>query len=89
MAVIEVKDLVKEFRKDFWQKKKEVLKGVTFSVEEGSIYGFLGPNGAGKTTTLKILMGLLFPKSGIAKILGSDIKEVDFKRQVAGESLFL
>jgi ABC-2 type transport system ATP-binding protein len=39
-------------------------------VEDGEIFGFLGPNGAGKTTTLKLLMGLVFPTAGSARILG-------------------
>ena len=80
--IIEVKDLIKDFKGDFWKKAKRVLDGVTFSVEEGVIYGFLGPNGAGKTTTIKTLMGIIFPTSGSAKILGNDVYKVDFKKDV-------
>ncbi len=49
------------------------LRGLTFSVPEGEIYGLLGPNGAGKTTTLKILVGLLTPDRGKALIMGYDV----------------
>jgi len=52
---------------------REVLKGVTFDVEPGDIFGYLGPNGAGKTTTIRILLGLLKVDSGELNILGQDI----------------
>ncbi len=52
---------------------REVLKGVTFDVETGDIFGYLGPNGAGKTTTIRILLGLLRADSGKLDVLGSDI----------------
>ncbi|RLG46453.1 MAG: ABC transporter ATP-binding protein, partial [Thermoproteota archaeon] len=48
----------------------QALRGLTFRVSQGEIYGLLGPNGAGKTTTLKILVGLLRPDSGTARIMG-------------------
>ena len=51
---------------------KEVIQNCTFSVEQGSIYGFLGRNGAGKTTMLKLLLGLLKPSAGTASVLGLD-----------------
>lgn len=53
---------------------REVLKGVTFDVETGDIFGYLGPNGAGKTTTIRILLGLLQADSGVLNILGQDIR---------------
>jgi ABC-2 type transport system ATP-binding protein len=52
---------------------REILKGVTFDVETGDIFGYLGPNGAGKTTTIRILLGLLRADSGQLNILGQDI----------------
>lgn len=51
---------------------KEVIRNCTFSVKQGSIYGFLGRNGAGKTTVLKLLLGLLKPSAGTASVLGLD-----------------
>lgn len=58
--------------------KREILKGVTFDVEEGDIFGFLGPNGAGKTTTIRTMMGLYKPDGGSVEIMGQDVhsKEV-------------
>jgi ABC-2 type transport system ATP-binding protein len=48
----------------------EAVKGVSFEVRRGEIFGFLGPNGAGKTTTLKTLLGLIFPTRGEARLFG-------------------
>ena len=53
---------------------REVLKGVSFDVYPGDMFGYLGPNGAGKTTTIRILLGLLQADSGELNILGQDIK---------------
>ena len=52
------------------------------AVDEGEIFGYLGPNGAGKTTTLKLLMGLMFPTSGSARILGREINDPVMKAQI-------
>jgi ABC-2 type transport system ATP-binding protein len=52
------------------RRKRVALKDLSLAVEQGEIFGLLGPNGAGKTTTLKILMGIIFPTRGSAKILG-------------------
>jgi ABC-2 type transport system ATP-binding protein len=49
------------------------VDGVTFSIRRGEIFGFLGPNGAGKTTTIRMLLGLLRPTSGTARVLGFDV----------------
>jgi len=53
--------------------RKEVIKGISFDIEEGRIVGFVGPNGAGKTTTIKMITGLIKPDSGQVKIFGYDI----------------
>jgi ABC-2 type transport system ATP-binding protein len=66
-SVIECDGLVHAF------DSKAVLRGVTFQVPKGSIYGFIGPNGAGKTTTLRILATLLEPTAGTARIAGHDV----------------
>jgi ABC-2 type transport system ATP-binding protein len=73
---------VKDFRPGFGLRRKRVLHGVTFEVQEGEIFGFVGPNGAGKTTTLKILMGLIRPTEGSASILGCDVAESGFRDQI-------
>jgi ABC-2 type transport system ATP-binding protein len=70
---IEVRDLRKTYRTPFRRKKVEALRGVTFDVERGHIFGFVGPNGAGKTTTIRTLMGLIKPSGGSAKLLGQAI----------------
>jgi ABC-2 type transport system ATP-binding protein len=70
---IDVHDLRKTYRTPFTRKKVEALRGVTFSVERGHIFGFVGPNGAGKTTTIRALMGLVRPTAGSARLLGHEL----------------
>ena len=71
MAVIETFALEKRYKVGFWRKREKLaLRPLTLSVEAGEVFGYLGPNGAGKTTTLKLLMGLIFPSGGSARILG-------------------
>jgi len=85
MPAIEVKDLIKIYRvyrkypgwkgtlRYLLRREFEDIRavdGISFEVSEGELIGFLGPNGAGKTTTLKILAGLLYPTSGLVKVLG-------------------
>ncbi|MFZ7132522.1 MAG: ABC transporter ATP-binding protein [Eubacteriales bacterium] len=53
--------------------KREIIKGISLSVDSGEIFGFLGPNGAGKTTTIKMMVGLIRPDKGSIQIAGSDI----------------
>ena len=72
-AVIEVNDLRKRFRTPLRRNEVEILRGLSFSVEQGEVYGFLGPNGAGKTTTIRILMGLVAASGGSAKLLGEPV----------------
>jgi ABC-2 type transport system ATP-binding protein len=68
---LDVRDIAKSFRTGHLRPVyRPALKGLTFSVARGEIFGYLGPNGAGKTTTLKILLGLLFPDGGSATLLG-------------------
>src|SRR3954447_19649144 len=74
MNVIEISGLRKSYSVGFFKKTEKVaLRGLSLEVREGEVFGYLGPNGAGKTTTLKLLMGLMFPTGGTAKILGLDI----------------
>jgi ABC-2 type transport system ATP-binding protein len=69
-ALIGVERLSKEFRLGFFMRRVEAVRGVSFKVERGTIFGFLGPNGAGKTTTIKMLMGLIAPTGGRATLFG-------------------
>jgi ABC-2 type transport system ATP-binding protein len=83
MAAIEILGLEKTYSVGFWRKRPKVaLRPLTLSVEDGEIFGFLGPNGAGKTTTLKMLMGLVFPTGGTARILGMDLDDPRMKAQI-------
>jgi ABC-2 type transport system ATP-binding protein len=83
MAAIEILGLEKIYRVGFWRKRpKTALRPLNLTVEEGEIFGFLGPNGAGKTTTLKLLMGLIFPTAGSARILGHDWTDPEIKAQI-------
>jgi ABC-2 type transport system ATP-binding protein len=83
MAVIEIDTLTKDFRVGFWRKRPvRALADLSLQVERGEIFGFLGPNGAGKTTTLKILMALLRPTSGEARILGEPVHSVEMRRRI-------
>jgi ABC-2 type transport system ATP-binding protein len=71
--VLSVDKLAKTFRKPFTGKKVEAVRGVSFEVRRGEIFGFLGPNGAGKTTTIKMLGGLIAATGGSATILGQPV----------------
>jgi ABC-2 type transport system ATP-binding protein len=83
MAAIEILDIEKTYLVGFWHKRpKYALQPLRLTVEDGEIFGFLGPNGAGKTTTLKILMGLVFPTAGTARILGHEWTDPAVKAQI-------
>src|SRR5918998_16932 len=78
MAVIEAENLHRTYKTTtgtFRRKSKEVeaVRGVSFEVAEGELFGLLGPNGAGKTTTIKMLITLLIPTAGSARVLGYDV----------------
>jgi ABC-2 type transport system ATP-binding protein len=82
-AIIEIRGLTKDYRTGFLRKRtKRSLDNLTLDVEEGEIFGFLGPNGAGKTTTLKLLMGLIFPTSGTARVRGRSIDDIAMHRDI-------
>ncbi len=82
-SAIEIDNLTKDYAVGFWRKRpRRALDGLTLAVEPGEIFGFLGPNGAGKSTTLKLLMGLIFPTAGAARILGRAIGDVAMHRSI-------
>ena len=68
-ASIEVRDLRKSYRNGMFRKRFEALKGVSFEVGRGEIFGLLGPNGAGKTTLIKVLLGIVRRSGGVATLL--------------------
>jgi ABC-2 type transport system ATP-binding protein len=83
MFAIETVALEKTYTVGFWRKAtRQALRPLTLAVPEHEVFGFLGPNGAGKTTTLKLLMGLIFPTGGTAKILGKNVDDPQVKAQI-------
>jgi ABC-2 type transport system ATP-binding protein len=83
MAVVEINNLTKDYEVGFLRKRKvRALDSLTLSVDAGQIFGFLGANGAGKTTTLKLLMRLIFPTAGTARVLDRDIQDVSMHQRI-------
>ena len=83
MPVIEIANLTKDYEVGFFRKRKvRALDDLSLSVDGRQIFGFLGANGAGKTTTLKLLMRLIFPTSGSARILNRDIGDVRMHERI-------
>ena len=81
-TVVETQSLTKVYR-DFWGRQKvRALKALDLEIREGEIFGLLGPNGSGKSTTIKLLLGLLFPTSGRALVLGEEATKVDKNEHV-------
>jgi ABC-2 type transport system ATP-binding protein len=83
MPVVEIENLTKDFEIGFWKKRPiRALDNLCLQVQEGEIFGFLGPNGAGKSTTIKLLMHLLHPTSGTARILGQGVDSVSMHQSI-------
>ncbi|MDD9939712.1 MAG: ABC transporter ATP-binding protein [Myxococcales bacterium] len=68
--VLEVVDLHKTFHIGFFRKRVDAVRGLSFDVRQGEVFGFVGPNGAGKTTTMKMVLQLIFPNRGHIKLFG-------------------
>lgn len=81
-TIIETQNLEKTFHIGFRRRKIEALRGVSFRVNKGEIFGFLGPNGAGKTTTIKIIVGLLRPTSGACQLMGYRAGDIESRRNI-------
>ena len=84
-AVIEVRELTRTYRTTTGVIRRrplevQAVRGISFAVDRGELFGLLGPNGAGKTTTIKMLITLLLPTSGEARVLGRNV--VDDAREV-------
>ncbi len=83
MHAVETRQLAKDYAiGSLFPKTKRVLHPLDLVVEEGETFGLIGPNGAGKTTTLKLLMGLVFPTSGEARILGRPLGDPQMKQEI-------
>src|SRR3954465_5325474 len=83
MPIVEIENLTKDYEVGFWRKRQvRALDGLSLKVETGEIFGFLGANGAGKTTTLKLLMRLIYPTAGRARILGRDINDAQMHARI-------
>ena len=82
MIVLKVENLIKDYPTGFLRKKVRVLKGVSFSVNGGEIFGFVGPNGAGKTTTFKAVLGFVGITGGSVSIMGRPAGDVSVKKHI-------
>src|SRR4026209_936632 len=83
MPAIEITNLTKDYEPGFFRKRRvRALDDLSLSIDHGQIFGFLGANGAGRTTTLKLLMRLIFPTTGSARILGHDIQDVSMHQRI-------
>jgi len=83
MPALEIIELTKDYYRGFWRKRPHrALDQLSLTVEEGEIFGLLGPNGAGKSTTLKILLRLVYPTSGTARLLGKPLEDIETHRRI-------
>jgi ABC-2 type transport system ATP-binding protein len=79
---LSVSDLQKTFHPGLFEPSVEVLKGLSFEVRRGEIFGFLGPNGAGKTTTIKAITEIISPDAGEIRVCGLPHTSLDAKRRL-------
>ena len=82
MAVLELSHVSKSYRRHLSQRKYWVMRDLSFSINQGEVFGFIGPNGAGKTTTIKLVLGLIFPDGGSIRLLGEDAGHPEVRRRV-------
>jgi len=82
MIAIETRSLSKVYVSSFGKKKVRALSELNLTINEGTIFGLLGPNGAGKTTLVKLLLEIIFPTYGTAKLLGENVDNYLLKRQI-------
>ncbi|SVD18300.1 uncharacterized protein METZ01_LOCUS371154, partial [marine metagenome] len=81
-VVIQTRNLTKTCKSFLGRTEVKALEDLSLEIPRGEIFGILGPNGSGKTTTIKILLGLLFPTSGSAHILGKPATDVAVKAKI-------
>ncbi|MDO8585976.1 MAG: ABC transporter ATP-binding protein [Armatimonadota bacterium] len=80
---IKIRNLTKVYSNFLSKDKVLAVDSLNLDIHEGEIFGFLGPNGAGKTTTIKMLLGLIFPTSGEAEVLGKPAGDIETKRRLS------
>ncbi len=81
-VVLRAEGLVKTYRKPFSGRRVEAVRGISFEVKRGEIFGYLGPNGAGKTTSIKMITGLIAATEGTIDILGERVPAPDVMARV-------
>lgn len=82
-AAIDIKNLTKQYPVPLKREVVNAVDNLSLTVGEGEIFGFLGANGAGKTTTIKILLGLIYPTTGDASVLGAPAGDIAVKHKIA------
>ncbi|MDP6114101.1 MAG: ABC transporter ATP-binding protein [Planctomycetota bacterium] len=81
-VAIEIENLTKTYTDFRGRPKAKALQELSLTIKKGEVFGLLGPNGSGKTTTIKLLLGLIFPTSGTAKVLGKPATDVSVKHSI-------
>ncbi len=79
-SVIQIENLCKTYPRAWRKPAKEALKGVSLNVDAGETFGFIGPNGAGKSTLIKIIVGVLRPSAGQARLFGLPAGDAEARR---------
>ena len=82
MIAIETNSLSKVYTSSFGKNKVRALNELNLTINKGTIFGLLGPNGAGKTTLVKLLLQIIFPTFGTAKLMGEDISYYHLKKRI-------
>ena len=80
--ILQLYQLRKVFRVGFWGRRLTAVEGLTLEVRQGEVFGLLGPNGSGKSTTFKMLMGLIRPTSGEARLFGRPVTDVAARHKI-------
>jgi ABC-2 type transport system ATP-binding protein len=81
-VVLEVAELRKTFHLGLLRKRVEAVRGISFEVRRGEVFGFIGPNGAGKTTSIKMMLKLIFPSGGHVKLFGASTFDPEARRRL-------
>lgn len=81
-TVLEVSEAEKTFRVGFLRRKVRALRGISFQINAGEIFGLVGPNGAGKSTTIKLITGLVRPDAGRIRLFDESVDNVDIRSRI-------